>query len=72
MANIGLRPSFEEKAPALEVNVFDFSGDLYGSVLEVRLIMHLRGQLKFDSLDDLKAQLQQDAIAARAALKGER
>lgn len=68
MANAGPRPSFPDGAPALEVNLFDFSGDLYGSELLVRFVAPLRGQKRFDGLEALKAQLARDRNAAVAAL----
>lgn len=68
MANVGARPSFDEPAPALEVNLFDFQGDLYGQRLVVRFHHHLRQQERFAGLDELKAQLARDETDARAAL----
>lgn len=68
MANVGSRPSFEEEPPALEVHLFDFSGDLYGARLDVRFVAHLRSQQRFSGLDALRAQLAADEAAARAAL----
>lgn len=68
MANVGPRPSFPEEPPSLEVNLFDFSGDLYGQSVTTRFHTHLRSQRKFAGLDELKAQLAADEVAARAAL----
>lgn len=69
MANVGARPSFQEQPPSLEVHLFDFSGDLYGQQLTVRFVSRLRDQVKFASLDELKAQLAADELAARASLE---
>jgi len=68
MANVGPRPSFPDEAPSLEVHLFDFDGDLYGSEITTRFHAFLRGQRRFDGLEDLKAQLARDAEAARRAL----
>ncbi len=68
MANAGPRPSFMEAPPALEVHLFDFSADLYGAELDVRFMEHLRGQLKFAGLEDLRKQLAADEAAARRFL----
>ncbi|MCW3835198.1 bifunctional riboflavin kinase/FAD synthetase [Sphingomonas canadensis] len=68
VANLGLRPSFDPPVELLEPFFFDFSGDLYGQTIEVELIEYLRPEAKFDSLDALKAQMDRDAEAARAAL----
>lgn len=68
VANLGVRPMFELAEPLLEVWLFDFSGDLYGQTIETDLIARLRGEMNFDGLDALKAQIDRDAEAARAAL----
>lgn len=69
MMSIGQRPTVtDEKTIVMEVNIFDFEGDLYGKELEVSFIKYLRPEEKFDSLDELKAQLALDELAAREAL----
>ncbi len=68
VANLGVRPMFETPEPLLEVWLFDFSGDLYGQVVETQLIVRLRGEMTFDGLNALKVQIDADAQAARAAL----
>ncbi|MFM1932191.1 MAG: hypothetical protein RL226_1494 [Bacteroidota bacterium] len=58
MMNIGVRPtvsSSDEKR--LEVHLFDFSDDLYGAEMEVRFAGRIRNEMKFNSVDELKAQL---------------
>jgi len=69
VASLGLRPMFALDEPLLEVWLFDFDGDLYGQTVETRLIAFLRGEQTFDGLDALKAQIDADAVAARAALR---
>lgn len=68
MANVGPRPSFPDGAPRLEVNLFEFDGDLYGQRIAVHFHRRLRGQMRFGGLDELVAQLGKDRDAARAAL----
>lgn len=68
MANVGPRPTFGDEAPSLEVNLFDFHGDLYGQALTVRFVSRLRDQVRFASVEDLKAQLAADETAARQVL----
>ena len=66
MANIGHRPTIGDRTkdqPIIEVNLFDFDGDLYGKQIHVSLIDRIRDEEKFDSLDELKAQLEQDKKA---------
>jgi riboflavin kinase/FMN adenylyltransferase len=67
-ANLGIRPSFDPPKELLEPYLFDFSGDLYGQVIEVALIDFLRPEAKFDTLDALKAQMADDCDRARVIL----
>ena len=67
VANIGLRPTVAAGF-AVEAHLFDFSGDLYGARLRLRLIARLREERAFAGLEELKAQIARDAEAARAAL----
>lgn len=70
VANIGTRPTVNDSPERLlEVHLFDFAGDCYGEDLEVRFEGFLRGEQKFPSLDDLKAQIGRDAVRARDALR---
>ena len=68
VASLGVRPMYALETPLLEAWLFDFDGDLYGQALDVQLIAWLRGEQAFDGLDALKAQIDRDAAAARAAL----
>ena len=65
IANIGIRPTIEGKKAILEVNLFDFSGDIYGQYLDVTFVHKLRDEKKFDSLTDLKQQIAQDVCTAK-------
>ncbi|MEM6856714.1 MAG: bifunctional riboflavin kinase/FAD synthetase [Pseudomonadota bacterium] len=67
-ANIGIRPQFEPPKELLEPYFFDFSGDLYGQEIEVAFHHFLRGEAKFDSLDDLMVQMEKDCDRARDLL----
>jgi riboflavin kinase/FMN adenylyltransferase len=69
-ANLGVRPTFQPPKELLEPYFFDFSGDLYGQSLEVELIDFLRSEVRFDSLDSLKAQMASDCDEARRRLAG--
>lgn len=68
VASLGIRPMFESAAPLLEAHLFDFSGDLYGKHLAVELVAYLRPEMKFETVEQLRAQMAQDCDAARAAL----
>jgi riboflavin kinase/FMN adenylyltransferase len=67
-ANLGIRPTFDPPKELLEPYFFDFSGDLYGQEIEVALHHFLRPEAKFDSLDALTAQMEQDCGEARRLL----
>jgi riboflavin kinase/FMN adenylyltransferase len=68
VASFGRRPTFDNGAPLLEVFLFDFEGDLYGSRLDIAFIAFLREELKFDHLDALIRQMDDDSRAARERL----
>jgi riboflavin kinase/FMN adenylyltransferase len=68
VASFGRRPTFDNGAPLLETFVFDFTGDLYGAVLDIAFIAYIRDELKFDGVDALIRQMDDDAAKARAAL----
>ena len=65
VANVGTRPTVNGHRPQLEVHIFDFSGDLYGKHIRVRLCHKLRDEKKFDSFAALHGQILKDAAAAR-------
>ncbi|PSJ43186.1 bifunctional riboflavin kinase/FAD synthetase [Allosphingosinicella deserti] len=67
-ANIGVRPTFDPPKELLEPFFFDFSGDLYGQRLEVEFVSFLRQEAKFDSLDALMAQMDEDCAEAKRRL----
>jgi riboflavin kinase / FMN adenylyltransferase len=68
VASLGTRPTVGGTDLLLEVHVFDFSGDLYGRLIEVEFIGKLRDEIKFDSLEALTAQMNIDAAQARGIL----
>lgn len=65
MLNIGNRPTVSGIARTVEVNLFDFSGDLYDKRLTVYFKVFLRPEKKFASLEELKVQLEKDRIKAK-------
>lgn len=67
-ASVGVRPMFGENKPNLETFIFDFSGDLYGEHLSIAFVDYLRPEAKFESLEDLVAQIDKDCTKARAIL----
>jgi len=68
VASFGRRPTFDNGAPLLEIFLFDFKGDLYGESLDVAFIGFIREELKFDSIEALIRQMDDDSAQARAQL----
>jgi riboflavin kinase / FMN adenylyltransferase len=68
MMNIGIRPTVDGTKRVIEVNIFDFSGDIYGQNLLVTIKKYLRPEQKFNGLDALKEQLAKDKAASLEAL----
>lgn len=69
VANIGNRPTVDGGTRyLLEVHLFDFSGDIYGRHAEVEFRLKLRDEKKFGSFEELKMQIDRDAVAAREYL----
>ena len=65
MMNIGTRPTFDETIRTLEVNLFDFDENIYGNEVQVRFFDRIRDEVKFDGVNELIRQLQQDEKDAR-------
>ncbi len=62
MMSIGVRPTIGGTPLTVEVNIFDFSQDIYSKEIRVKLVERLRDEQHFDSLEALKAQIQDDKI----------
>ena len=67
--SIGNRPTVESAGYSIETYLLDFAADIYGRGMELRFVKRLRDELKFDSLEALKAQIALDVTAARTALE---
>jgi riboflavin kinase/FMN adenylyltransferase len=64
--NVGVRPTFDsDRGVLVEAYLLDFSGDLYGQTLRLAFSERLRGEKRFDSADDLVAQMRRDVEQAR-------
>jgi riboflavin kinase/FMN adenylyltransferase len=64
-----VRPTLQgDKKPILEVHLFDFSQAIYGTWIKVEFHRKLRDEQKFDSVEQLRAQLQRDIEQARNLL----
>ena len=70
MCNIGCRPTVGAgNARTIETNIFDFDEDIYGLDMEVTFISRIREEVRFDSLDDLRVQLEKDREACRTVIR---
>ncbi|WP_018615166.1 bifunctional riboflavin kinase/FAD synthetase [Segetibacter koreensis] len=69
MMNIGMRPTVDGTRRAIEVNIFDFDEDIYWQYIRVYIFSYLRGEVKFDGLNELKEQLAKDKINAQLSLR---
>lgn len=67
--SIGNRPTIEGAGRSIETYLLDFAADIYGRGMEIRFVKRLRDELKFSSLEALKAQIALDVEAARTALE---
>lgn len=68
VASVGTRPTFDLKKPLLEVYLFDFDRDIYGEYIHVDFVDHIRKEEKYDSVDELVAQMNKDVENAKAIL----
>jgi riboflavin kinase/FMN adenylyltransferase len=69
--SIGVRPTFDvEPRPTVEAFLIDFDEDVYGEELRLELLHRLRGEIKFDSVDDLVAQMHRDIRDTRDWFRG--
>jgi len=62
MMNIGIKPTINKSSKTIEVNFFEFEGDLYNKKITVSIKQFIRDEIKFDSLELLKSQIQKDKV----------
>ena len=67
IANLGYRPTFNQKKILLEVNIFNFSGNLYNKKLTVEFVKFIRSEKKFRGIDQLRKQIKSDLKIAKKA-----
>jgi riboflavin kinase/FMN adenylyltransferase len=73
MMNIGLAPTVRcDGRESIEVHIFDFDGDLYGSRLRINVIEYIRDERRFKGRDELMEQLLKDSVTARGILEKKR
>ena len=65
IANLGYRPTFNQKKILLEVHIFNFSGNLYNKLLSVEFLKFIRNEKKFKNVNQLRAQIKKDLSIAK-------
>ncbi len=65
VANLGYRPTFNQRKILLEVHLFNFAGNLYNKLLSVEFLKFIRKETKFKNVNQLKAQIKKDLNIAK-------
>ena len=65
IANLGYRPTFNQKKLLLEVHLFNFSGNLYNKYLSVEFLRFIRKEKKFRNAEQLRKQIKSDLLIAK-------
>ncbi len=65
LANIGFCPTFQKSQKRVEVHLFDFKGDLYGSNIKVSFFKRLRPEIRFKNKEELRRQIEKDVRQAK-------
>ncbi len=65
VTNVGTNPTVGGNSLRSESYIFDFEGDLYGCTIRVELLVQLRGEMKFSSIEALRQQIELDVATAR-------
>jgi riboflavin kinase/FMN adenylyltransferase len=68
VTNIGKRPTFGDNPRTIETYIIGFSGDIYGQHLKIDIIEKLRGEKRFDSVEELKKQVFEDIDKSKELL----
>lgn len=66
VTNVGVRPTIKEKDELrVETYILDFDKDIYNKIVSIKFLLYLRGELKFDTFEDLKRKIDEDVKIAR-------
>ncbi|MDB9777006.1 riboflavin biosynthesis protein RibF, partial [Alphaproteobacteria bacterium] len=68
IANYGVRPTFDQIIPLIEVHIFDFNENIYGKKIKIQFIEKIREEIKFDGIEELLKQIKKDISMAREIL----
>jgi riboflavin kinase/FMN adenylyltransferase len=69
LANVGIKPTFKECPPLVEVHIFDFNRDIYGHYLKVEFLAFLRPEKRFASAKELVEQMELDKVEGKMLLQ---
>jgi len=69
VSNIGYNPTFGDNKLVAETHIFDFNSDIYGHPIKINLLRYLRGEKKFNRIEELIAQIKLDIVTARQVLR---
>ena len=70
MLNIGYRPTVGlDNQLSIEVHIFDFQKNIYGRQITLEIIKHVRNEIQFTNVNDLKSQLERDLMESKNILK---
>ncbi len=72
MLNIGFKPTLEGHEHTIEANIFNFEQDIYGQDIKIKFVNKIRNEIKFDGIQSLKEQLNQDKVRAQKLLENEK
>ncbi len=64
VTNVGIKPTIGDNKKNIETHIFNFSKDLYGKNIRVEFLERIRPEIKFDSVENLARQIENDCIAA--------
>ncbi|MDP5001724.1 MAG: riboflavin kinase, partial [Flavobacterium sp.] len=62
MMNIGNNPTIGDNEQSIEVHFFELDHDIYGVNIQISILKHIREEQKFNTIDELKTQLEQDKV----------
>jgi len=72
VANVGVRPTFDNGERTVETYILDFDADIYGCDLVVEFVQRLRSEKRFTEIRELIAQIERDIVEARRILAAEK
>jgi riboflavin kinase/FMN adenylyltransferase len=71
VTNIGKNPTFGESKRSVETYVLDYQGDLYGRELKIDIVEWLRGEKRFETIEELKKQMTADVKQGKIILESQ-